>query len=103
MSWQKIPMKFPGTCIVCHKKIQVKEIGLWAKGMGVKHVKCAEVKELLCILCGGPAGCPQCEFQDSCDIDAVSPLCVCKSCSGKQDPFATYRDLTRKKFNLDAA
>ena len=59
MSWSKNPMKFPGTCIVCNEKIEVNEIGLWAKGLGVKHEKCAEVKELSCIVCGGPAGCAQ--------------------------------------------
>ena len=43
MSWRKIAMKFDGTCIVCKEKIQVNEIGLWAKGLGVKHEKCAEI------------------------------------------------------------
>jgi len=46
MSWRKIPMKFPGTCIVCNEKIEVNEIGLWSKGLGVKHEKCAQVNEL---------------------------------------------------------
>jgi hypothetical protein len=45
MSWRKIPMKFPGTCIVCNEKIKVNEIGLWAKGLGVKHEKCAQINE----------------------------------------------------------
>ena len=36
MSWRKIPMKFPGTCIVCNEKIEVNEIGLWAKGIRSK-------------------------------------------------------------------
>ena len=34
MSWIKIPMKFPGTCIVCNDKIEINEIGLWSKGVG---------------------------------------------------------------------
>ena len=50
MSWRKISMKFPGKCIVCNKKLEVNEIGLWAKGEGVKHEKCGEVKELKCIV-----------------------------------------------------
>ena len=37
MSWRKITMKFDGTCIICNEKITVNEIGLWAKGLGVKH------------------------------------------------------------------
>jgi len=59
MSWRTIPMKFPGTCLVCNKKIEINEVALWAKGLGVKHQGCAEVKQLKCIVCGGPAGCPK--------------------------------------------
>ena len=50
MSWIKIPMKFPGTCIVCNDKIEINEIGLWSKGVGVKHEKCAQTNELQCIV-----------------------------------------------------
>ena len=63
MSWRKISMKFPGTCIVCNEKIKVNEIGLWAKGLGVNHEKCAQINELQCAVCGASAGCSQCEFQ----------------------------------------
>jgi len=63
MSWRKIPMKFPGTCIVCNEKIPVNEIGLWAKGLGVKHEKCAQINELQCIVCGSPAGCHNVSFK----------------------------------------
>lgn len=42
MSWRSIPMKFPATCIVCNQKLKVGEIGLWAKGLGVKHEKCSK-------------------------------------------------------------
>jgi len=66
MSWRKISMKFPGTCIVCNKKIEANEIGLWAQGLGVKHEKCAEIKELKCIVCGASAGCSQCEYNEDC-------------------------------------
>ena len=40
MGWRRIAMKFEGRCIVCKKKIPVDEIGLWSKGVGVKHEKC---------------------------------------------------------------
>ena len=50
-------MKFPGTCIICNDKIEINEIGLWSKGVGVKHEKCAKVNELQCIVCGSSAGC----------------------------------------------
>ena len=39
-------MKFPGTCIVCNQKIEVGEIGLWAKGKGVKHEKCSKAENV---------------------------------------------------------
>ena len=100
MSWRKITMKFSGKCIVCNEKIEANEIGLWAKGLGVKHEKCAEVKELKCIVCGGPAGCPQCEFKDDCDLSTVSQLCICKKCSETKTPFDSYQISVKKKFPL---
>ena len=104
MSWRKIPMKFPGTCIICNEKIEVNEIGLWAKGLGVKHEKCSQIMELQCAVCNGPAGCESCEFQDSCDLENVSQLCICKKCSEGTSPFESYQKSTMKKFmmlNLD--
>ena len=100
MSWRKIPMKFPGTCIVYNEKIEINEIGLWAKGLGVKHEKCAEIKELKCVVCGGPAGCPNCEFKDDCDLELVSQLCICKKCSESSNPFLSYQKSVEKKFPL---
>ena len=100
MSWRKIPMKFPGVCIVCNEKIQVNEIGLWAKGIGVKHEKCAETDELKCIVCGKSAGCDYCEFRDNCDLANVSPFCICKNCSENKDTFNLYREATYKKFSI---
>ena len=100
MSWRKIPMKFPGVCIVCNEKIQINEIGLWAKGIGVKHEKCAKTDELQCIVCGKPAGCDFCEFRDSCDIANVSPFCICKICSEKKEIFNLYQNSTNKKFPI---
>ena len=100
MSWRKIPMKFPGTCIVCNEKLVVNEIGLWAKGLGVKHEKCAQINELKCIICGGSAGCPQCEFQEDCDIEVVSQQCICKNCSEKGDSFSLYQKSVKKNFPL---
>ena len=93
-------MKFPGTCIVCNEKIEINEIGLWAKGLGVKHEKCAEVNELQCIVCGGPAGCQQCEFQEICDMANVSQFCVCKNCSEQKNVFDSYQKSTHKKFPI---
>ena len=100
MSWRKISMKFPGTCIVCNEKINVNEMGLWAKGVGVKHEKCAQTNELQCIVCGGPAGCEKCEFLNDCDLEKVSKLCICKKCSEKSDPFSAYQSSMRKRFPL---
>lgn len=100
MSWRKIPMKFPGTCIICNEKIKVNEIGLWAKGLGVKHEKCVQTNELRCVVCGSPAGCSQCEFQENCDIQNVSPLCICIKCSDDKNAFDSYQKSTRKQFPI---
>jgi hypothetical protein len=75
-------------------------MGLWAKGLGVKHEKCAEITELQCIVCGASAGCPQCEFQENCDIPNVSQLCMCKKCSGEKDAFSSYQKSINKKFPI---
>jgi len=100
MSWHRMPLKFPGTCVVCKKKINVNEIALWSKGNGVKHEKCAQVKELRCLVCGGPAGCPSCEFKDDCDLSKVSQLCICQKCISEPNPLVTYRKASAKKFHL---
>lgn len=93
-------MKFTGTCIICNEKIDVNEIGLWSKGVGVKHEKCAQTKELRCTICSGPAGCETCEFLDDCDLEKVSPLCICKQCSESSDPHFEYLQSVKKKFPL---
>ena len=100
MSWRKIPMKFPGTCIICKEKINVNEIGLWAKDLGVKHEKCAEITELQCMICGKSAGCSQCEFQESCDIPNVSSFCLCKQCVDDTSTLTKYKKSTNKKFSI---
>jgi len=100
MSWRKISMKFPGTCIVCNKKIEANEIGLWAQGLGVKHEKCAEIKELKCIVCGASAGCSQCEYNEDCNLEEVSQLCICKKCNETEDSFTSYQISVKKKFPL---
>ncbi len=93
-------MKFPGTCIVCKKKIEINEVGLWAKGIGVKHQACAEVVELKCLVCGGLAGCPQCEFSSDCDLTKVSQRCICKKCNNAKDAFISYQEAVVQKFPI---
>ena len=63
-------------------------------------MKCSEVKELKCAVCNGPAGCQNCEFQDNCDIEKVSQLCICKKCSGEKNPFESYQKSIKKKLPL---
>jgi len=98
MSWRTIPMKFPGTCIVCKKKIEINEIALWAKGVGVKHQTCGQVVELKCMVCGGPTGCPQCEFAEDCDLTKVSQMCLCKKCADTKNVFSVYQNAVIKRF-----
>ena len=100
MSWIKITMKFDGTCIICNEKVNANEIGLWSKGIGVKHEKCAEIVELKCVICDNPAGCLQCEFHDNCDRSLVSQLCICKKCDSQQHTFEQYQVSVRDKFNF---
>ena len=100
MSWREMSMKFPGTCTVCKKKIEINEVGLWAKGLGVKHLVCGKVIELHCLVCGGPAGCQKCEFRDDCDLSKVSQLCICKKCNDQTEPFTLYQKAVVKKFPI---
>lgn len=100
MSWRAIPMKFPGTCIVCKKKIEVNEVALWAKGLGVKHQACDTVSELKCAVCGGPAGCQQCEFMEDCDRSKVSQLCICKKCYEGKESFVLYQNSIAKHYPI---
>jgi len=100
MSWIKITMKFDGTCTVCNEKVNANEIGLWSKGIGVKHEKCAEVIELKCVICDNPAGCPQCEFHDDCDRSIVSQLCICKKCENQEHTFEHYQASVKDKFHF---
>lgn len=93
-------MKFPGTCIECGEKIEINEIGLWAKGIGVKHEKCIGEPELKCAVCGRPTGCPSCEFRDDCDIENVSSLCICKRCSDVKDPFSLYKESVKRNYSI---
>ena len=94
-------MRFPGTCIVCKEKIHVNEMGLWAKGLGVKHERCANTAAGLdCIICGGPAGCPECEFAEECDIQNVSPMCICDRCSQQGNLLTLYRHASSKTFRI---
>ena len=93
-------MKFDGTCLICNKKVNANKIGLWSKGIGVKHEKCAEINELKCVICDNPAGCLQCEFQNDCDRSLVSQLCICKKCETQEHTFEQYQLSIRDKFNF---
>lgn len=104
-------MRFPGKCVECGETVNVGEAGLWMKGAGVKHERCGAAAEsgdvragggqgaeLRCLVCGKPAGCPACEFSDSCDTAAVSQLCMCYDCMGDKDTYALYRAAASRKF-----
>ena len=60
-----------------------------------------ETKELKCAICGEQTGCSQCEFQDDCDRDLVSGLCICKKCFDSKDSFALYKDAVKKNYTLN--
>lgn len=92
MSWRRIPLKYPGKCTVCGGAIPVGSQVMWLKGTGVRHQECAEARELACIVCGSPAGCPSCEFAEDCDLEKVSQACVCSACASKPGAFGKYRE-----------
>lgn len=96
MSWVKLRMKFPGTCIECKKPLKIGEMGLWSKGVGVKHMSCSVEKEIPCIICGKPAGCQLCELFENCNVQKVSPYCVCFDCSTTS--LSQYKTAVAKKF-----
>lgn len=98
MSWVRLNMRFPGTCLVCRKRITAGEQALWSRGVGVKHVECAQDEGggVSCMVCGGPAGCATCELADSCDTKKVS-LCICTRCN-TGDAMAAYVAAVSKKF-----
>ena len=111
MNWIPMKMKFPGKCIECGEAVNVGESGLWMKGTGVKHERCGAAAEsgdvragggqggeLRCLVCGKPAGCPACEFSDTCDTAAVSQLCMCRGCMDDKDTYALYRAAASRKF-----
>ena len=113
MNWIAMKMRFPGKCVECGESVNVGEAGLWMKGTGVKHERCGAAAgsgdvrsggegggggELRCLVCGKPAGCPTCEFSDSCDTAAVSQLCMCYECMSDKDTYALYRAAASRKF-----
>ena len=90
-------MKFPGKCIVCKGDLKKGEVGLWAKNQGVKHLGCSKSEPIPCAICGGPAGCEFCEFADVCDLESISPRCVCSRCVDTPDPLGSYLKAIGKK------
>ncbi len=97
MSWVQINMKFASVCMICKKRLRAGEPGLWAKGVGVKHVQCAQESGATCIMCGSPAGCQQCSVSEDCDYKNVS-LCICSNCEGTIT-IAKYGMAAEKKFH----
>ena len=43
-------------------------------------------------------GCPNCEFIEDCNPQAVSSLCICKKCEQLEDPFISYKKALVEKF-----
>ena len=106
VNWIELNMKFPGKCIKCGQPIPAGQRGLWSKGMGVIHPHCsddsgdaAEAK-IACSVCGKPAGCLECEFQDSCDISRVSANCLCRACSQADGVMSLYRKSVGDRFSV---
>ena len=120
MKWVRTYMSNPGACMECRKRIKGGEQVFWSRGVGVKHIECAEGAGqdgqtertgqtvqtgldamqgpvIACAVCGKLAGCGTCELADSCDTKKVSPLCICKRCSAG-DAMAAYVAAVSRKF-----
>ena len=121
MNWVRVnSLQFSDTCLECKKWVKRGGQALWAKGVGVKHIECAEGAgqdgqaerpgrtvqtgldavqgpTIACAVCGKLAGCSTCELADSCDTKKVSPLCICKRCSAG-DAMAAYVAAVSRKF-----
>lgn len=95
-------MKFAGKCAVCKKEIPVGAPVLWAKGEGVKHEGCATApppRQILCAICDNGAGCATCELRDDCDLERISPLCICPKCA-QADALVAYTSAVNAKFTI---
>ena len=105
-----MPMRFPGKCQECGKKIDAGQVGFWSKGVGVKHEACHEPEDIpppkaqhtsiRCMVCGAPAGCDFCEMLDDCDLKTVSKNCICKKCLSGPDAFEAYQQAAGSKFPI---
>lgn len=98
MSWKLIRMRYPGICVTCGKQVDANEMGMWMSGQGVKHESCVELQRILCLVCGAPVGCIDCEFREECDIPNVSEYCICRRCIDRPDPLGLYGKAALKKF-----
>jgi len=90
MNWRKIKIKFTGNCITCNKPINSGEIGLWAKDIGVKHIKCVDDEYINCIICKAQVFCSKCEFRDHCNTQVISQ-CICQNCITKDKLMNMYK------------
>ena len=97
MSWVRLNMKFASVCIVCKKRIRSGQEGLWMRGVGVKHIECAQQGGVSCIVCGNPAGCQQCSLAEDCDTKNIS-LCICSTCDSESS-MEKYADAVVRKFH----
>ena len=58
----------------------------------------ASAGRITCTVCGRPAGCSECEFQDTCDIPNVSPGCLCRDCGQKDGVIDLYIRSVESRF-----
>jgi hypothetical protein len=54
--------------------------------------------EVSCYICGQPAECPECAYNQICDRTIVSPTCICPKCLGDPDAQTLYAMRVEKEF-----
>ncbi|MGH9993558.1 MAG: hypothetical protein ACREBU_21715 [Nitrososphaera sp.] len=104
--WIRLLVKYRGKCVQCGKEIPQGEYALWSRtAKSIKHERCEPAqaqgsgegdqlptsKELDCFICGKPAGCPACEFEQMCNRDLVSQACICDKCFSDGNAYENYQ------------
>lgn len=97
--WIRLLVKYKGKCALCGKDIQAGEYALWSRtSKAIKHTNCQvgtekqpAVMELNCFVCGKPAGCSDCGFEQDCNREIVSQACICKTCLSDAKAYENYK------------
>jgi len=106
--WISLVVKYSSNCKTCGKSVAKGESAVWSPGLkAIKHLACHSSDlsslsspdsihnlQLICSICKGPTGCPECEFEEDCDRTTVSQLCICEKCYNDSAALENYYNKT---------